>query len=367
MIPVVNDKYKYILLYSAKSGCTSLRLLYLDVHGDELSKSQLLALDDYHNLNEVHAFDPEADYSDYFSYAITRNPYSRIVSAFLDQYVFFRNEGVRAMLGHCPPIAEAPNNFVEFLEYLKRVPDHLRDSHFQSQAYFEYADTVVTPASLRYRLLKQKPEHAFGVDYVGDISGFNKHTTNLFKRVFKRDSDKFEFACARLNELKKRNSSFYSKDDYPDAATLNVAELDSMVFAPKLQDFYRDARVRELVAEIYQSDFVLFDYPIDEVPQRPASAEIDALPDDLDWQMYLRLNPDLSSDEIYNERSVVRHYLEFGRFEEIPRAYKIEAPSGFNWQRYLSLNQDLIEHGLVSEEAVIEHYISYGIREGRLS
>ena len=116
---------------------------------------------------------------------------------------------------------------------------------------------------------------------------------------------------------------------------------------------------------IYAADFKLFGYHVDEVPERPASKEIQALPADLDWQMYLRLNPDLTPDVFYNERLVVRHYLEFGRFEAIPRAYKIEAPTGFEWRRYLELNDDLKAAGVTSELAAIEHYISYGIREGR--
>ena len=51
MIPIVNKKYKYILLYSAKSGCSSIRSLYLDLHRDEMSEEQLSGLNFYHNLN----------------------------------------------------------------------------------------------------------------------------------------------------------------------------------------------------------------------------------------------------------------------------------------------------------------------------
>jgi hypothetical protein len=73
----------------------------------------------------------------------------------------------------------------------------------------------------------------------------------------------------------------------------------------------------------------------------------------------------LPPEHIYNERTVIRHYLEFGRFESVPRAYRIEAPDGFDWRRYLSLNDDLPAAGITTELAAIEHYISYGIREQR--
>jgi hypothetical protein len=68
---------------------------------------------------------------------------------------------------------------------------------------------------------------------------------------------------------------------------------------------------------------------------------------------------------ITNQRSVIRHYLEFGRFEATPRAYKIEAPEGFDWQRYLQLNTDLKAEGILTEMAATQHYISYGIRQDR--
>ncbi|RBP52699.1 sulfotransferase family 2 domain-containing protein [Arenicella xantha] len=365
MIPVVNDKYRYILLYSAKSGCTSLRKLYLEVHKNELSDTQQASLDHYHNLHEIQPYQADRDYSDYFTYTITRNPYLRIVSAYLDQYVYARNAGMQAMLDRDPPVDALPNNFIEFLEYLESVPDSHRDEHVQSQAYFAYAGPVVTNASRRYKWFGQKPNGAFGVQYYGDISGFKRHSEHVFKRVFKHDKAQLDHALTKLAQSSKHNSSFYGEVDYADAAQLTVAELDELVFAPKPQDFYRSARARELVQRIYAADFELFNYDANDVPERPASKEIHLVPADLDWQMYLRLNPDLTPDVFYNERLVIRHYLEFGRFETVPRAYKIEAPSGFDWRRYLALHEDLSAAGITTESAAIEHYISFGIREER--
>ena len=365
MIPIVNHKYKYILLYSAKSGCTPLRSLYLSVHKDELNQAEIASLDGYHNLNIVQPYDPSADYSDYYAYTITRNPYGRVVSAFLDQYVYARNPGVQAMMAASPPDIE-PDCFIEFLEYLKLVPDALRDTHFQSQGFFQYASMVVTPQlSIRYRLLGQRPPHAFGVNLAGDISNFNQHTANAFKRIFKGDKLKYRFALDQLHKMRRKNSSFYGERDYAEASKLSVAELDSMVFAPKPQDFYADARAIELVNEIYKNDFSLFGYSLNSIPHKQVSKEIELIPGDFDWKMYLRLNPDLPHAGITNERAIIRHYLENGRFETTPRAYKIEAPAGFDWRRYLKLNRDLEDLGIVSEEAAIEHYISYGIRQDR--
>ena len=81
--------------------------------------------------------------------------------------------------------------------------------------------------------------------------------------------------------------------------------------------------------------------------------------------MYQSLNPDLPRDKMYNERSIVRHFLEFGQFELESRAYKMEVPDDFDWRNYLNLHEDLLSAGLDSEQQAIAHYLTYGLREGR--
>lgn len=321
MIPVVNDRYRYIFFYAAKSGCSSLRKLYLMLHHDELEQAQRDELRLYHNLNEVCPYDEEGDYSDYFKYIITRNPYSRIVSAFLDQYVYACQDGVREMLSACSN--PEPNNFMEFLQALTEITEDKRDSHFQSQSYFPFCQHTVTDRNWKYRWLGIKPEGSMVIDYHGDISGFNFHMQRIFKRVFKNDPDKLTGAMELLSKIEKRNSLFYSTDDYPDAANMSIEELDELVFAPKPQDFYLNPEVVELIDGLFHWDFLNFGYKKGEIPQKKTSKEINNVPKDFDWEMYIRLNPDLPQSEIYNERGVVRHYLEFGRYEESPRPYKL--------------------------------------------
>ena len=321
MIPVVNDRYRFIFFYAAKSGCSSLRKLYLMLHGDELDQIQKDELRLYHNLNEVCPYDEEKDYADYFKYIITRNPYSRIVSAFLDQYVYACQDGVREMLSSCSN--PRPKNFVEFLRMLKEISEDKRDSHFQSQSYFPYCQHTVTSRNWKFRWFGIKPEGSLVLNYHGDISGFNHHMLQVFKRIFKNNPEKLSEAVELLNKVEKRNSLFYSTDDYPNAAIMDIDELDELVFAPKPQDFYRTAEVIELVDDLFHWDFQNFGYKKGEIPQKKASKEIKNLPADLDWEMYIKLNPDLPQSEIYNKRGVVRHYLEFGQYEESPRPYKV--------------------------------------------
>jgi len=363
MIPIVNDKYRYIVLYSAKVACTSLRKLYLELHSEELSDEQTLLLRSYHNVNEVQRYDPEKDYSAYTTFAISRNPYARIISAYLDQFVYARNARVEQMLELAPP-ATMPNNFVEFLRYLRDVPDKIRDTHFQSQAFLPFSLTVVTKRCLRYWIPRKKESQPFRIHYDGDISGYQNHFKWLYKRVFHHDQAKYQQAMTALEKQTKNNSLFYSDQAFPNAAKMPLHELDELVFAPKPQDFLNEQTIA-LIQEIYADDFRIFGYKLTDFPRKQASKELALLPPDFDWQMYRRLNPDLACEQIHNERSYVRHYLEYGRFEGPHRTWKLEAPDGFDWQRYLNLHDDLPAAGIDSESAAIEHYLSWGITEQR--
>lgn len=365
MIPIVNHKYKYVLLYSAKGGCSSLRRLYLSIHSDEFSDDIKGRLDHYHNLNEVFPYEADRTHVGYRSLLITRNPYDRIVSAFLDQYVYYKGEHVRAMLDrYCK--GDEPDNFLEFLQFLKNVPDKERDAHFQSQVFFAQARKVVFSKGFLGRVQAAFPK-TFVLSQSSDIKEFNSAMLEHFGYVFRHNEQMLKKAETSLANLKKSNSSFYGHENYEDASKLTVKELDQIVFAPKPQDFLVDSNVIELVNDIFAQDFRLLGYRVGDIPVKKASKEISNVPDDLDWEMYLKLNPDLylRPNEFYNERTVVRHYLEFGQYEEHLRAYKLEDPEGFEWRKYLKLNQDLVEAGINTHEAALEHYLGYGIREYR--
>lgn len=360
MEAIVNNKYRYIMFYGAKVACTSLRNLYLALHRDELSEQQLNSLDEYHNLNEVCPFDPQADYTGYYKFYISRNPYSRIVSAFLDQYVFAKNAGVKAMLEQFPPEGGLPNNFIEFLHYLHTVPDYLRDSHFQSQWRFGHK-----------RVLNKKPllgkpkENQIVLDYVADVGGYQHELSSIYKRIFKDDPDMQRKALHEIENQPRLNTLLYDQAEWPDAATLDVQQLYDMAFAPKPQDFVRDQSVRKMVQSIYAKDFEMLSYGVKDIPHKNASRELDLIPDDFDWQDYALLNPDLVPNGYQNQRMLTFHYLVHGRNEQKKRFYKLEAPEGFEWRTYLALNADLPAAGIDTERDALIHYLTFGYHENR--
>lgn len=86
----------------------------------------------------------------------------------------------------------------------------------------------------------------------------------------------------------------------------------------------------------------------------------EVLPNDFNWEVYLKLNKDLPRN--YNGNECINHYLKFGKNEN--RFYKtVSLPEDFNWKTYLILNKDL-SRNLTKKETSL-HYLTFGKKENR--
>ncbi|NND82843.1 MAG: sulfotransferase family 2 domain-containing protein [Gammaproteobacteria bacterium] len=350
MIPVVNHELRYVMFYSAKVASSALRELFVGLHVPVVEGE----VDRYHNLHAEFAPRPDQDYAGFFSYQVTRNPYSRLISAYLDQYVY---AGLPIKVGdEASANGDKDLNFTDFIRALEQVPDAERDVHFQSQS---------SQASFAHisSLAQRKPDLIADVKSLG--SCLKAAYSEIFQRAGRDVASELVLVQRLVSERESRNSLYYAEQSYADAAQLSPAVLRAMVAAPKAQDFYLSAEIRATVQRIYQNDFASYGYSPDSVPQAKPSADLQLIPADFDWRTYLELNPDLALAGMQSEREVVRHYLEFGRLEDIPRAYKVIAPAGFEWQKYLAKNPDLGAGGISDERAAVVHYLGFGVREGR--
>ena len=76
-----SKKYKYIIIYSAKCGCTFFRKLFLELHKDELKGTPT---NKWHTLNND--FPIPKNLNNIPKIYLTRNPYTRLVSIFCNKY-----------------------------------------------------------------------------------------------------------------------------------------------------------------------------------------------------------------------------------------------------------------------------------------
>jgi hypothetical protein len=85
------------------------------------------------------------------------------------------------------------------------------------------------------------------------------------------------------------------------------------------------------------------------------------LPNNFNWKGYIYLNNDLK--HITTKTECINHYLNFGYFEK--RKYEIELPDNFEWEHYLKINPELKEK-IKTKEKAIEHYLKRGFFENRM-
>ena len=140
---LVNSHYRFIYCPIAKVACTSLKLWLLDVAGDEPEKPFNEHVEvQRHSLRQVGntaAVRLLGD-SGYFKFAFVRNPWSRVVSAYLNKFLSLNctSQPVIQTLrrrGRVPKL-EAEVTFREFIEFIARGNPRDYDEHWRPQYLF---------------------------------------------------------------------------------------------------------------------------------------------------------------------------------------------------------------------------------------
>jgi len=94
------------------------------------------------------------------------------------------------------------------------------------------------------------------------------------------------------------------------------------------------------------------------------SIKVIDIPNDFNYKIYLKLNPDLNQDASKDE--VINHFIYFGKNEN--RYYKLEdfiteIPNDFDYKIYLKINPDLDQN--CSEEVAVNHFKYFSKCENR--
>ena len=224
-----SKKYKYIIGWNAKSGCSSFRDLFLYLHKDEVSEIT-------NGRHELHRdFPLPINIKDIPIFILVRNPYSRLVSCFTNKYCSTPNH---ALLRKKMKIE--PCNYVTFLKKLQNIKNENKlnnfDIHIQEQSH-----NLLPNANI----LKLE-------NYKNDIIKMYNHKKliSLLPKV-----EEYINTQGVINETTKINTD---KIMHHHNFELNTTQF------PNWQNFYGPGPiVKNYVFNLYNNDFLHFNYSKD--------------------------------------------------------------------------------------------------------
>lgn len=236
-----SSKFKYMAYYCAKSGCSSLRNFFVETHKKELPEEGQTGLT-IHNAN-VHFRPPDSlDKSKVKKFVLVRNPYTRVVSMYLNKYIGSNSHIKKSMKekGVSNPIkGESFFSFLKFLEDLKKNNMLNKiDGHMYEQVYNLPSDETIQVVKL------ENMEEELS-DFFNTFS--TKELLNKSQKMFKKDD-------MHINKTKTKEKVM---------ANVTHHEFnEEKAIAPTYEAFYNN-EARDLVYQLYKEDFKRFGYKKD--------------------------------------------------------------------------------------------------------
>ena len=279
---LVSEKYRFLLGWSAKGGCSSIKSWFLDVHNIKPPAD-----------GNVHKFigyggteysyvdwgDPER-YQNYQKFLVVRDPYKRLVSGFVNKYVgrHFANDGW--------------DNFSEFVQVLaddpklKRINRHHFTPQF-SEAYADFAEHYSFDSIIRLKQLRE------GLNSISSLTG------------------------APQVDVRKHNTSKHAPDTASEkhVSSWSIAKLKrNRSKLPPPESFYNYELV-QLVEKIYQLDFynllkLGMHYPRPPVDEPEPSSAPTELTTDNRWDMEPSIPKVSIVIPVYNTAKFLRQCLD---------------------------------------------------------
>lgn len=149
-----SPRFDYVMYYHPKSACTLLRTLFLTLHGKELPGEDILRIEQL-----LPRFRPPDDRFPSQILTVVRNPFTRLVSAFINKVVSWVYAPcictARALLVWRFGADENRYSELTFLDFLRYLTKHryYANIHFQPQARLPQPVTVCRVESLSADLM----------------------------------------------------------------------------------------------------------------------------------------------------------------------------------------------------------------------
>jgi hypothetical protein len=187
-----SQKHRFVYVETPKVACTTVkRVLQQAETGRRLSWSDP---SDVHDRRcspllspgyDIKAFAEAMNTEDYFRFCFVRNPFTRVLSCYLDKMVNneFERRRLAPKLGFAP---ESPPSFTDFLRAIVEQKDEDCDIHWATQTFLLRPNRVSYSFIGRFELFHEQfrmvCERLGVVKYATDLSG-TWHATNAYEKV----------------------------------------------------------------------------------------------------------------------------------------------------------------------------------------
>lgn len=224
-----SKKYNYCLKYHPKSGCSTLRIIFLECHRNELRRKHQKC--DHHKI--VKLFKKPNGTLPIFTLNIVRNPYERLVSTFTNKVCGGEPNNV---IGKKLNLSE--NTFYHFVSFLLRIHRRRKiklsrvDDHLARQLDdYSENDIIVKLENLEQELISHydRPE-------TQDLLPIIKKYINNRYNQSSRDNQHRQFVGMKAYSIDFRGP--WSNYKY----------------------FYNE-EIKNMIDEIYDKEFRIFGYP----------------------------------------------------------------------------------------------------------
>ena len=212
VLSVMSRACKYIYINNFKAGCSTVRRSLwnaeyrlgctADPAGDPHDVSSVPFEHNVHARWE--------DCEDKFIFTFVRNPYSRVLSAYLDKIANVHEPNIWPKFSAEHRLGDHRPSFMEFLEILQSEPEEVMDPHWRPQSLL-----------IGYGLIP--------FDFVGTLENFGPDLQEVMRRIFGADMTVEDFAPHRTGA------------------------------ADQLQS-YITPEAQKLIVQLYQADFANFGY-----------------------------------------------------------------------------------------------------------
>ena len=224
---LVSEKYRFLLGWSAKCGCSSIKKWFIDIHGIKAPADgnfhKFIGYGDT-KYSHVDWRDPDR-YRDYGKFLVVRDPYRRLVSGFVSKYVggHFANDHWE--------------NFSEFVRVLANDPllEKIESHHFTPQFSEAYADFAEHYSFDRIIKVEDLREGLIGISTLTGAPHVNVESRNVSAHLSHYFSEK-KISQWSIAELKRNRAALPPRDAFYDS---DLVQLTEKIYKPDFENLLK--------------------------------------------------------------------------------------------------------------------------------